>query len=125
MASRILFIGFCIFASFSAQAQTTFTDQEVIKLDSLLQYHEQNDSIKSYNIFLLSNQLGLYKQQSILDSTLLFYKDQELELLNNRVSLYIELNKEIKPKWYDKKWIWFTLGCVTITTSAYVLDKVN
>ena len=123
--TKKLFIVFCIFASFFSSAQTTFSDQEIVKLDSLIQYYEQNDSIQSQSISLLDNQLGLYKQQAVLDSTLLFYKDQELELLNNRVSLYIELNKEIKPKWYDKKWIWFTLGCVTITTSAYVLDKVN
>ena len=123
--TKKLFIVFCIFASFFTSAQTTFSDQEIVKLDSLIQYYEQNDSIQSQSISLLDNQLGLYKQQVVLDSTLLFYKDQELQLLNNRVSLYIELNKEIKPKWYDKKWIWFTLGCVTITTSAYVLDKVN
>ena len=124
MTKKLLII-FCIFASFFSSAQTTFSDQEIVKLDSLIQYYEQNDSIQSQSISLLDNQLGLYKQQVVLDSTLLFYKDQELQLLNNRVSLYIELNKEIKPKWYDKKWIWFTLGCVTITTSAYVLDKVN
>jgi hypothetical protein len=123
--TKKLFIVFCIFASFFSSAQTTFSDQEIIKLDSLIQHYEQNDSIQYHKISLLDNQLGLYKQQAVLDSTLLFYKDQELELLNNRVSLYIELNKEIKPKWYDKKWIWFTIGCVTITTSAYVLDKVN
>ena len=123
--NKILFIGFCIFANFFCIGQTTLTNQEVVKLDSLLQHYEQNDSIQSQTIFLLNNQLGLYKQKEELDSTFLFYKDQELQLLNNRVSLYIELNKEIKPKWYDKKWIWFTLGCVTITTSAYVLDKVN
>ena len=123
--TKKLFIVFCIFASFFSSAQTTFSDQEIVKLDSLIQYYEQNDSIQSQSISLLDNQLELYKQQVVLDSTLLFYKDQELQLLNNRVSLYIELNKEIKPKWYDKKWIWFTLGCVTITTSAYVLDKVN
>ena len=123
--NKKLLIIFCIFASFFSSAQTTFSDQEIIKLDSLIQHHEQNDSIQYHRISLLDNQIGLYKQQVVLDSTLLFYKDQELKLLNNRVSLYIELNKEIKPKWHDKKWIWFTLGCVTITTSAYVLDKVN
>ena len=123
--NKKLLIIFCIFASFFTSAQTTFSDQEIVKLDSLIQHHEQNDSIQYHRISLLDNQIGLYKQQVVLDSTLLFYKDQELKLLNSRVSLYIELNKEIKPKWYDKKWIWFTLGCVTITTSAYVLDKVN
>ena len=118
------FIILTLFAN-SLFAQMTFSDDEVVRLDSLLTHLEQKDSIHIHTVSLLDNQLGLYKQQVVLDSTLLFYKDQELQLLNNRVSLYIELNKEIKPKWYDKKWIWFTLGVVSISTSAYVLDKVN
>ena len=106
-------------------AQISFTEQEVISLDSMITWHEQNDSIKSHSILLLDKQLGLYKQQTTLDSTLLFYKDQELELLNNRVLLYKDLSDAYKPKWYDKKVIWFLAGVVTITTSAIVLDKVQ
>ena len=106
-------------------AQISFTEQEVISLDSMITWHEQNDSIKSHSIFLLDKQFGLYKQQTTLDSTLLFYKDQELELLNNRVLLYKDLSDAYKPKWYDKKVIWFLAGVVTITTSAIVLDKVQ
>ena len=106
-------------------AQISFTEQEVISLDSMITWHEQNDSIKSHSILLLDKQLGLYKQQTTLDSTLLFYKDQELELLNNRVLLYKDLSDAYKPKWYDKKVIWFLAGVVTITPSAIVLDKVQ
>jgi len=123
--TKYLFIGFCIFASFLTQAQTNLTDQEVIKLDSLLQYYEQNDSIQVRTISLLTQQLSLYKEQQSLDTMLLKYKDQEISLLNNKVDMYIELSELNKPKWYDKKWIWFTLGVVSISTSAYVLDKVN
>ncbi len=122
---KYLFIVFCIFANFSLLAQHNLTDQEMIKLDSLLQYYEQNDSIQAHTIFLLEKQLNLHREQQLLDTMLLRYKDQEISLLNNKVNMYIELSELNKIKWYDKKWIWFTLGCVTITTSAYVLDKVN
>ena len=123
--TKKLFIVFCIFASFFSSAQTTFSDQEIIKLDSLIQHYEQNDSIQAHTISLLEKQLSLHKEQQGLDTMLLRYKDQEISLLNNKVGMYIELSELNKPKWYDKKWIWFTLGVVSISTSAYVLDKVN
>ncbi len=122
---KYLLIVFCIFANLSVLAQHNLTDEEMIKLDSLLQHYEQNDSIQAHTISLLTKQLSLHKEQQGLDTMLLRYKDQEISLLNNKVSMYIELSELNKPKWYDKKWIWFTLGVVSISTSAYVLDKVN
>ena len=35
------------------------------------------------------------------------------QLLNDRIDLYNQLVKEIKPKWYENKWLWFTLGAIT------------
>ena len=109
----------------SCLAQTTLTDDEVVKLDSIMTWYEQNDSIQSQSISLLDNQLELYKQQAMLDSTLLFYTDQELLLLKERVDLYMKLNKEIKPKWYDKKGLWFFIGAGSMIGSAILLDKIN
>ena len=109
----------------SCLAQTTLTDDEVVKLDSMITWYEQNDSIQSQSISLLNNQLGLYKQQAVLDSALLFHTDQELFLLKDRVDLYVKLNKEIKPKWYDKKGLWFFIGAGSMIGSAILLDKIN
>lgn len=106
-------------------AQVTFSDDEVVRLDSLLTHLDQKDSIHIHTISLLDNQLGLYRQQALLDSTLLFYKDQELLLLNNRVSLYIDLVNQVKPKWYDKKGLWFFIGAGSMIGSAILLDKIN
>ena len=109
----------------SCLAQTTLTDDEVVKLDSIMTWYEQNDSIQSQSISLLDNQLELYKQQARLDSALLFHTDQELFLLKERVDLYMKLNKEIKPKWYDKKGLWFFIGAGSMIGSAILLDKIN
>ena len=109
----------------SCLAQTTLTDDEVVKLDSMMTWYEQNDSIQSQSISLLDNQLELYKQQARLDSALLFHTDQELFLLKERVDLYMKLNKEIKPKWYDKKGLWFFIGAGSMIGSAILLDKIN
>ena len=109
----------------SCLAQNNFTDEEVIKLDSIMTWYEQNDSIQSHSISLLDNQVILYKQQAVLDSTLLFYTDQELSLLKERVDLYMKLNKEIKPKWYDKKGLWFLLGAGSMIGSSILLNNIH
>jgi hypothetical protein len=109
----------------SCFAQTTLTDDEVVKLDSIMTWYEQNDSIQGHTISLLDKQLELYQQQTVLDSTLLFYTNQELSLLKSRVDLYMKLNKEIKPKWYDKKGLWFFIGAGSMIGSAILLDKIN
>ena len=109
----------------SCIAQNNFTDEEVIKLDSMMTWYEQNDSIQSQSISLLDNQVILYKQQAVLDSTLLFYTDQELSLLKERVDLYMKLNKEIKPKWYDKKGLWFLLGAGSMIGSSILLNNIH
>ncbi len=118
------FVILTLFAN-SLFAQVTFSDDEVVRLDSLLTHLDQKDSIHIHTISLLDNQLGLYRQQALLDSTLLFYKDQELLLLNNRVSLYIDLVNQVKPKWYDKKGLWFFIGAGSMIGSAILLDKIN
>ena len=109
----------------SCFAQTTLTDDEVVKLDSIMTWYEQNDSIQGHTISLLDKQLELYQQQTVLDSTLLFYTNQELSLLKSRVDLYMKLNKEIKPKWYDIKGLWFFIGAGSMIGSAILLDKIN
>ena len=123
MIWRILVI--LMIVTSSCLAQNNFTDEEVIKLDSMITWYEQNDSIQSQSISLLDNQVILYRQQAVLDSTLLFYTDQELSLLKERVDLYMKLNKEIKPKWYDKKGLWFFIGAGSMIGSSILLNNIH
>jgi len=103
----------------------TFTEKEVIKMDSLFQVYEQNDSLQKIEISILNNQLTNYKKLHELDSLELHFMNEKTVLLNQRIDLYIDLTKELKPKWYNKPIIHFFLGAATITTSAIVLDKIR
>lgn len=103
----------------------TFTEKEVIKMDSLFQVYEQNDSLQKIEISILNNQLTNYQKLHELDSLELFFLEEKTNLLNQRIDLYIDLTNELKPKWYNKPIIHFFLGAATITTSAIVLDKIK
>ena len=60
----------------SCLAQNNFTDEEVIKLDSMMTWYEQNDSIQSQSISLLDNQIehsSVKELQQVFQNTLYCY----------------------------------------------------
>lgn len=124
MKKIILILLLCM--PFLGTSQThTFTESEVIKMDSLFQVYEQNDSIQKIQINILTTQLTNYTNLHELDSLELHFMNEKTTLLNHRIDLYIDLTKELRPKWYNKPVIHFFLGAATITTAAIVLDKIK
>ena len=109
----------------SLSQTTTFTEKEVVEIDSLFQVYEQTDSLQKLEIKLLEKKLTQYQKLHILDSLELGFMVNKTELLNQRIDLYIDLTKELRPKWYNKPIIHFFLGAATITTAAIVLDKIQ
>ena len=103
----------------------TFTDKEVVEMDSLFQVYEQTDSLQNIEINLLTTQLTNYKILHTQDSLHLSFMNEKTDILNQRIDLYIDLTKELRPKWYNKPIIHFFLCAATITTAAIVLDKIK
>jgi len=128
---KIIFITFLIICSFSLKAQETtdslftFTEEEVIELDSIMQFQEQTIKIQNQKIELLESQINNYKLLQEQDSLHITFLNQNVNLLNDRVNLYVDLNKELRPKWYKKPALHFFLGAITVTTSAVVLNLVQ
>jgi hypothetical protein len=106
-------------------SQTTFTDKEVVKMDSLFQVYEQNDSLQKIKINLLSTQITNYTTLHVQDSLQIAFMGEKTDLLNQRIDLYIDLTKELRPKWYNKPVIHFFLGAATIVTASWVVSNVN
>ena len=106
-------------------SQTTFTDKQVVKMDSLFQVYEQNDSLQKIKINLLSTQITNYKTLHVQDSLQIAFMGEKTDLLNQRIDLYMDLTKELRPKWYNKPVIHFFLGAATIVTASWVVSNVN
>ena len=102
-----------------------FTEQEVVKMDSLFQVYEQNDSLQKIKINLLSTQITNYTTLHVQDSLQIAFMGEKTDLLNQRIDLYIDLTKELRPKWYNKPVIHFFLGAATIVTASWVVSNVN
>ena len=103
----------------------TFTEKEVIEMDSLFQVYEQNDSLQKLEINLLKTQLTNYKTLHVQDSLHIAFMNEKTNLLNQRIDLYIDLTKELSPKWYNKPVVHFFLGAATIVTASWVVSNVK
>ena len=115
-----------LFAPVWAFTQThTFTEKEVIEMDSLFQVYEQNDSLQKLEINLLKTQLTNYKTLHVQDSLHIAFMNEKTNLLNQRIDLYIDLTKELSPKWYNKPVVHFFLGAATIVTASWVVSNVK
>lgn len=68
----------------------------------------------------LNSQIYMYIQKNNNDSLWLDLKNQKIDLLENRIKLHEDLTKEIQPKWYENKWLYF-FGGILITTQTIKL----
>ena len=119
-------IGVMLTMTIPAQAQNhVFTEQQVVEMDSLFQVYQQTDSIQKIEINLLNTQLLNYQTLSKQDSLHLIYLEQNIAFLNERIDLYKDLNKELRPKWYKKPIVHFILGAATIVTSSWVVSNIK
>ena len=53
------------------------------------------------------------------------FTDKEVVEMDSRIDLYMDLTKELRPKWYNKPAIHFFLGAATIITSSWVVSNIN
>ena len=42
-----------------------------------------------------------------------------------KIKLYNELVKQVKPKWYENKWLWFTIGIFTTATAVHLAGQID
>ena len=94
---------------------TCYTDEEVINIEAFIQGLENE---KEYLIGLNKNMSLELEQWYVQDSTYqVLIKDME-----HTIELRDKLIKEVTPKWWENKWIWFGLGVVGMGTLNSIVD---
>lgn len=110
LLALVLLIPISIFAQKTQAPDTCFTQQELIEIsnmiDSLVLADEKNTSIIAEYKILVTQQDTLIK----LNTTQISYKDTQIKLLQDNIDLYVEREKSLQPKWYNKKSLWFGTG---------------
>ena len=68
--------------------------------------------------------IKLYEEKDKNSQVWLNLQIQKSNLLDDRIKLYDDLVKEVKPKWYENKWLWFGLGVVCTAGSVKLAGEI-
>ena len=94
---------------------TCYTDEEVINIEAFIQQLEVD---KEFCIKTRDNMQIELNQWYVQDSTYqALIKDME-----QTIELRDKLIKEVTPKWWENKWLWFGLGVVGMGTLNSLVD---
>ena len=120
---RFLILIFFIFAGSIVQGQDTIQipQDEIEEFFLALNTLETQDSIKTLVISNLEREIHFYKLIKDQDSLLLSYKDEEIELLNSQIELYINRLDKV-DKWYNKPAVGFVGGFLSTIILIRVID---
>ena len=95
-----------------------YTDEEAQNIELYITELEQKSSSDSLIIGNLQQQLQLYLQQTNIDSTIIENYIEQLKLKE-------DLIKELKPKWYDNKYIWYSMGIVSMIVPIWAVGQIK
>ena len=95
-----------------------YTDEEAQNIELYITELEQNGSRDSLIINNLNEQLQLYLQQTNIDSTIIENYIEQLKLKE-------DLIKELKPKWHENKYLWYSMGIVSMIIPIWAAGQIK
>ena len=100
------------------QKTYTFTEEEVKSLYTSIQELENADSTNQKIIENLNEQIYMYIHSDSL------YQSQ-IEQYEKQIELQKMMIKEVKPKWYDNKYLWFGYGVLSMILPVWAVGQVR
>ena len=95
-----------------------YTDEEAQNIEAYITELEQKNTSNSLIVKNLEEQLQLYLQQTQIDSGIIAnYIEQ--------IALQEELMKELKPKWHENKYLWFSMGIVSMIVPIWAVGQIK
>ena len=95
-----------------------YTDEEAQNIELYITELEQNGSRDSLIINNLNGQLQLYLQQTNIDSTIIENYIEQLRIKD-------EIIKTIEPAWYDNKYLWYSMGIVSMIVPIWAAGQIK
>ena len=100
------------------QKTYTFTEEEVKSLYASIQELENVDSLNQKIIENLNEQIYMYIQQTEIDSTIIENYKEQLKLKDDMI-------KEIKPKWHENKYLWYSMGIASMIVPIWAIGQIK
>ena len=95
-----------------------YTDEEAQNIELYITELEQKSSSDSLVIGNLQEQIQLYLQQTNIDSTIIENYIEQLKLKE-------DLIKELKPKWHENKYLWYTMGIASMIVPIWGIGQLK
>ena len=95
-----------------------YTDEEAQNIELYITELEQNSNKDSLIINNLNEQLQLYLQQTNIDSTIIENYIEQLRIKD-------EMIKTIKPAWHENKYLWFSMGIVSMIVPIWAVGQIK
>ena len=95
-----------------------YTDEEAQNIELYITELEQKSGSDSLIIGNLQEQIQLYLQQTNIDSTIIENYIEQLKLKEDYI-------KELKPKWYDNKYLWYTMGIASMIVPIWGIGQLK
>ena len=100
------------------QKTYTFTEEEVKSLYASIQELENVDSLNQKIIENLNEQIYMYIQQTEIDSTIIEnYKEQ--------LAIQEEMIKTVKPAWHENKYLWYSMGVLSMIVPIWGIGQIK
>ena len=94
------------------------TDEEMVKLAAALK--QQTELIAAYEVQVIN-----YKEKVVVDSVVISNQDILIVDLEEQVENYKKYSKNVKPAWYENKWLYYSYGVLTVVVNIWLYDKVK
>jgi len=122
LTTLMLCVSSLSFSQDTLQIPALELEEFFLALDTL----ETQDSIKTILIKQLEKEIEFHLELNDHNDLLLLYKDEEIELLNNQITIYTDRLNQV-DKWYKKPWVGVVGGfvgtIVLINTIDYTLPQ--
>ena len=109
---------------FSQDKVYTFTEEEVVNMGNKVKDLQTTVENQTEQLGIYDELIKKFENQTQIDSMLLSFKTQQVNILKDREVLYEKQIKLIKPKWYENKWLYFTFGVIATSTSIKLAGQI-
>lgn len=117
LTTLMLCVSSLSFSQDTLQIPALELEEFFLALDTL----ETQDSIKTILIKQLEKQIEFHLELNDHNESILSYKDQEIELLNNQIIIYTDRLNQV-DKWYKKPWVGVVGGFVGTIVLIHTID---
>ena len=95
-----------------------YTDEEAQNIELYITELEQKDGNNSKIINNLNEQIQLYIQQTEIDSGIIEnYKEQ--------LAIQEDMIKTIKPAWHENKYLWYSMGILSMIVPIWAVGQIK